>query len=479
MAAGDAPGFRVQANHGHGVDRPLLTYPNNPLAMLNVRLQLVASVFVLGLAHSLPAQSTNLPSQAPYYRVEYPASSTAGELIYGVSYTVWLPPGVETLRGVIVHQHGCGDGACKGGLTAAYDLHWQALAAKHACALLGPSYQQPEGADCGMWCDPRNGSDARFRQALTDLGKMSGHEELSEVPWALWGHSGGGVWAGTMLVLHPQRVAAVWLRSGTPRMMAEPNSKLPSMDFPAAALEVPVMCNLGTQEGVTVTDGRFSGVWPKNKAFFEDVRSHGGLIGVAVDPHSSHDCGNSRYLAITWLDACLAARLPAPGEQGLRPMPSGAAWTAALLSADAVPANEFTGDRPSSIWLPNERVAKAYSQYVSSGEVEDASPPPAPAAVEQKGNELTWSAVADFESGIGSFVIERDGVVVGRVPSQATGNVGRKVFQVTSYHDTPSQPLAQMRFTISEQPDSSGAIYSVRTVNSVGLVSPATPAERR
>src|SRR6056297_683584 len=242
-------------------------------------LPLLCLSFCLGPAQ---AESTHPPADPPYFRVHYEPSSEPGELIYGVSYTVWIPPGTETLRGVIVHQHGCGVGACRGGQTAAYDLHWQALAKRHDCALLGPSYEQPEGADCGMWCDPRHGSDARFRQALGDLAKASAHPELATVPWALWGHSGGGVWAGTMLILHPERIAAVWLRSGTPRMEAAPDSNLPSMELPKAALDVPVMCNLGTQEGVTVTDGRFAGVWKKHERFFTDARRQGGLIGVAI-----------------------------------------------------------------------------------------------------------------------------------------------------------------------------------------------------
>jgi hypothetical protein len=45
-----------------------------------------------------------------------------------VTYTLWIADGVAKLRGIIVHQHGCGSGACKGGATAAYDPHWQALA---------------------------------------------------------------------------------------------------------------------------------------------------------------------------------------------------------------------------------------------------------------------------------------------------------------------------------------------------------------
>src|SRR5262245_11165612 len=82
----------------------------------------------------------------PYYRVRFEASTEKGELVYGVNYTVWIPPGVKTLRGVVVHQHGCGEGSCKSGLTGAYDLHWQALAKKHDCALLSPAYEQPDKA---------------------------------------------------------------------------------------------------------------------------------------------------------------------------------------------------------------------------------------------------------------------------------------------------------------------------------------------
>ena len=95
--------------------------------------------------------------------------------------------------------------------TGAFDLHWQALAKKHGCALLAPSYEQPQETDCQRWCDPRNGSDATFQQALVDLGNASGHRELASIPWALWGHSGGGTWCGCMTLMHPTRVVATWM----------------------------------------------------------------------------------------------------------------------------------------------------------------------------------------------------------------------------------------------------------------------------
>jgi hypothetical protein len=69
-----------------------------------------------------------------YVNVDYPASTHAGELQIAVTYTLWIPDGVKTIRGVIVHQHGAGTTASEAGATAAYDLHWQALAKKWDCA---------------------------------------------------------------------------------------------------------------------------------------------------------------------------------------------------------------------------------------------------------------------------------------------------------------------------------------------------------
>jgi len=193
--------------------------------------------------------------------------------------------------------------------------------------LLSPAYEQPDKADCQMWCDPRNGSDAAFQQCLVDFANMTGRKELEQVPWALWGHSGGGHWAGGMVMLHPERVVAAWLRSGVPLLSAESgNTAIRPHDLPDLALQVPIMCNLGTKEGVSVKQERFAGVWPANEKFFLELRDRSGLVGVAIDPLTSHECGNQRYLAIPWLDACLTARLTDKIGAPLRSVPSEDAW---------------------------------------------------------------------------------------------------------------------------------------------------------
>jgi len=412
------------------------------------------------------------PVEPPYYRVRYEASQRPGELIFPVQYTVWVPPGVKTLRGVVVHQHGCGEGSCKSGQTGAFDLHWQALARKHHCALLAPSYEQPQTADCQMWCDPRNGSSAAFQRALRDLGRMAGHPELADVPWALWGHSGGGHWAGGMLMLHPERVAAAWLRSGVPLFEANPDR--PSIKphrLPKAALKVPVMCNPGAKEGVTVKEGRFARVWPANEAFFHAMRSRGALIGVAVDPLSAHECGNQRYLAIPWLDACLSARLPDRPGDPLKPMPTRNAWLAPLLGKKAVPAAKFKGDKSKAVWLPNAAIARSWEHYVRDTAVADSTPPPAPTGLKVSGNKLTWSAEADPESGLAHFLIERDGKVIARVPEKGRNRFGRPIFQGLQYSDTPLAPLVKMEFTDSTARPGERHRYRVIAVNTVGLKS--------
>lgn len=337
-----------------------------------------------------------------------------------------------------------------------------------------------------MWCDPRNGSDKAFQKCLVDLGTQSGHPELAAVPWALWGHSGGGHWCGGMVLLHPERVAAAWLRSGVPLLTQDPNrTTIKAHALPDAALQVPVMCNPGTKEGVTVKDGRFAGVWPANEAFFNEVRGKGGLIAVAVDPLSAHECGNQRYFAIPWLDACLSLRLPASSGEPLRALPTDGAWLATPTGSEAVSAAKFDGDPLKAAWLPNEAVARGWMQYVKDTAVTDTTPPPAPTNVRLtgQGQEVTWEAEADLESGLASFIIERDGRFLASVPEQGKNPFGRPIFQNLQYSDTPTQPLVPMQFLDTKAEPGRKHSYRVIAVNTVGLRSKpsaeAAPADPR
>jgi acetyl esterase/lipase len=413
-----------------------------------------------------------------FYQVSYPPSTVEGQLPYGVTYTLWLPENVQRVRGVIVHQHGCGAGACQGGATAAYDLHWQSLARKWDCVLLGPSYHQKDGQNCRLWCDPRNGSRTTFLRALDEFALQSERPEIATAPWCLWGHSGGGFWASLMQTSDPERIVALWFRSGTAFSTWE-KGEIAKPDIPAAAYAIPAVCNPGAKEK---DDKRFNNAWTGGLAMFQAYRAQGAPIAFAPDPRTAHECGDSRYLAIPFFDACLALRLPDVNgaDTKLKPVQVEQGWLAGLDGTGAAPADQYSGKASEAVWLPNERVAQQWAEYIKTGATSDTTPPPAPSNVRattvDQGIEITWTATADFESGIQAFVIQRDGVQLGQVPEAPKGRFGRPLFQSMSYHDTPEKPLPAMIFIDRSPPADKRASYRVTTINGVGLRSAATTA---
>jgi hypothetical protein len=165
-------------------------------------------------------------------------------------------------------------------------------------------------------------------------------------------------------------------------------------------------------------------------------------------------------------------------------MDTSKAWLAPLFGDQAVPAAEFQGNRNEAVWLPNEAVAKAWMEYVKTGATSDTTPPPAPfdvrvSAKGEQGTEIVWSAEADFESGIGGFIVLRDGQELAKVPEKPVGKFGRALFQSMTYHDTPSQPLPQMRYVDTSAKAGEQHTYSIVSVNSVGLKSQPSAAASR
>jgi len=421
--------------------------------MQTFRLCLPMSALLVIVSHAVVAFGGEAAAAGRYHEVVYAASAEPGELALGVTYVLWIPAGDAPLRGVIVHQHGCGTGACQGGATAAYDLHWQALAKKWNCALLGPSYHQQDGENCRLWCDPRNGSAKTFVRALDDFAAQAERPELRRVPWCLWGHSGGAFWASIMQTLYPERIAAIWFRSGGAFPYWE-RGEIEKPDVSPAALAIPSMQNPGGKEK---GHERFKIAYDGGLAMFKAYRAQGSPMGFAADPRTAHECGDSRYLAIPWFDACLALRLPPADstDRTLRPINIARGRTA---------------------WLPSDRLARLCDEYVKTGFVDDRTPPPAPFdLVARRTAEgaiaLSWNAEADFESGLGGFIVLRDGAELAVLPEKPIGKFGKPLFQTMSFHDTPEKPLPTMTFTDAAAPAEALPKYRIVAVNAAGLKS--------
>jgi len=410
--------------------------------------------------------------QAPYYSTTYeqPTDPEEGQLQIGVTYTLWIPEGLKEVRGIIVHQHGCGEGSCKGSVTAAHDLHWQELARKNGCALLGPSFHQVQSQSCRLWCDPRNGSDKVFIDSLKKLAKLSGHPEVATTPWCLWGHSGGGFWSSLMQMQYPERIVAIWFQSGT-AFGYWTKGEITAPQIPDAAMQIPMMANPGLKEK---GHERFRRAWDGSLAMFKAYRAKGAPVGFAPDPRTGHETGDSRYLAIPFFNACLQLRLPDQAGKPLKPVDINQGWLAPLPSEETpVPFAEYKGDRATAVWLPDKTVAMAWLDFVKTGAVKDTTPPPAPTAVkvDSSTGTITWNAATDFESGVQAFVIERDGKQIGQIPEKPANRFGRPLFQNMSYGDTPVLPLREFQFVDKTAEKGKTYQYRVKAVNTAGLKS--------
>jgi pimeloyl-ACP methyl ester carboxylesterase len=393
----------------------------------------------------------NVSAQAEYLVTSIPPQ--AGEKYRSADFRIWIPDGADPIRGVIIHQHGCG----RNGFEQAFDVQWQALAGKHRCALLGTHFQPK--SECSDWFEPTNGSERALLAALAEFGAKSQHPELEKLPWALWGHSGGSLWAMKLTYRHPERVIAVFGRSGTPGDVTE------------EALKVPVILNYGEQEKT----GRFAKVHEDAMKVFPPQRAKGALWAIAVDPKASHDCRNSRYLAIPFFDAMLAARLPAAGSgsQELRSLDANAGWLGNPDSLDCGSSADYASDKQIANWLPDERLAKIWQEFCRTGDVADKTAPPKPTQLQARKQgdevELEWQAVADLETGIRRFNIYCDGVKVGSLGGETVRANPQGYYQIWNYGDEPEPRPAPLRFR--HKPPQAGAKYEVAMENHAGLES--------
>lgn len=457
------------------------TMPNEILAAVKTKIQTLHGSYMTFVGHTRPGVKPGIPvdeakqvaaeldqiinqriplDRAPKgpvremnrgtrYQLHYPADLTGTQLRISVDYSLWIPQDLKTIRGVIVHQHGCGVGASLGGRTAADDLHWQELARRTNCALLGPAYEARDGLDCRLWCDSRNGSEARFLQALEDLAVATNHPELTSVPWCLWGHSGGGFWASLMQINHADRIVAIWFRSGTayPYWAA---GEIAAVDVPEAAYRVPMMGNPGVKER---DHERFQRAWNGLTAMQEAYQKAGAdFFEFAGDPLTGHECGASRYLAIPYFKFWLEHRLPEEGSLALK---------------DAKAA------------LPDwqKTMQPLLEEYRANGLIADTTPPPGVSAVDVQQQEgaftISWQPEIDFESGVQGFRIYRDEKEIATLPEKALPHYGYELWQGLSYHDTPTGPTPEFRYVDRPGEVKSKPTYRVEVINGAGLMSTA------
>ncbi|MDB4926517.1 hypothetical protein [Mucilaginibacter sp.] len=383
------------------------------------------------------------------------AIAKKGIMIDNATCYAYIPGDVGTIRTVIVHLHGCtreGDA-----WQMMFDEQWKELAKKWHAVLLAPKFITGAGnaKTCINWYNPDNGTNEAFLEMLDKLAIKANHPEIKTVPWALWGHSGGSIWVTSMTGKHPERVAVTVAQA----------CGVDIADVPAA-LKVPILHHNGIQD-----------LCYNNATLFANGRKKGALWAHAVNPvvesaMDGHQVHDMRFLAIPWIDACLAMRLPAKaGNANLRDMDVTNAWLGDTAKRTVAPAASFKGDKLAACWFPDKELAEKWVEYMATGNVTDKTPPPAPhdlvANFWGTNLMLKWHASPDLESGIKTFIIYRDGVELTTLTYRTKTTFSKLTgYQRWNDGDQPAPiPAPELTFTDNKVDDKVTHTYQVSTVN--------------
>ncbi len=319
-----------------------------------------------------------------------------GERFQHAEFSCWVPDAGKPLRAVIIHQHGCTNASPQKHPPVTGDWHWRALARKHSCALLVPMYQVAGG--CDEWNNPDSGSERALMAALADFAHQSGHAEIKDAPWLLWGHSGGSSWSAQMIVKHPARVLAASFRGGCHKQFGDPAFRA---RFGPLARGMPLLFVWGKRETVPTSSHFVS--WEPMNTMFRELRSLGGHVCRVIDPRSEHNCDDSRLMSINFFDAVLSGEAK-PGE---------------LASIETLEDREVTEANlhdAKLAWTPNRNFTARWREFSQTGTLKpDKAPNQAPQlrAVRKADGRvhLTWLIIPELVGGLRAIRVQRDGMI--------------------------------------------------------------------
>lgn len=271
-----------------------------------------------------------------------------------VKLELWLPEGVECVRGVVVLSgHGSGES-----LFARADL--RSLARELRLALFkftGNPMQR------GFW--PRS----LLLEQLQAFAGRTGHPELQHAPLFLYGHSNGTGFAAVFPSYLPERVWGwVSMRPGITFQVYQPR-----------AAQVPALVIFGEDDPFLARPSR-----EENLSVVPVLRKkHGALWNFAVEPKTGHGPGEKTWpLVFSFLRHTFAARVPAgadPRQGPVRLVPLtqegghlGQNWDPAkggYQTLGTAAFSEFDGDRATASWLVNAEYAADWRSFQRDGVV--------------------------------------------------------------------------------------------------------------
>lgn len=305
------------------------------------RLLLAAAFGLLGTLPA-PAAKVTLPNgdQIAFDGAYYDFRDAAGVQMI----KMWIPPGLDTIRGVLISGHGGGGGDSR---NFARDENVRALAMRLGFAVAGlhnfpgrSVYEQ--GA-------------AVFFRALEEFAQLGGHPEIAHLPFVIYGSSNGGATAYGFVNHAPERAICF-----VANVSGGGNPEIP-VD---AALGVPGVFVMGQFDALVQQRGL-----DRVAAIMQYARERGARWSWAVEL-KGHEDGCSFDIYMKLVEQAVAARYPASADPRaglvqLQDLPEESGWLVDQQSwADGLvrvaPWAEYSGAKAAAGWVLNQDLAYVY-----------------------------------------------------------------------------------------------------------------------
>ncbi|MCQ2142740.1 MAG: hypothetical protein MJY56_01590 [Bacteroidales bacterium] len=369
-------------------------------------------------------------------------------------YGIYVPAGWDKFNGVFILQHGCG--MEQFGITRNADLQYQAFARKWGLVVIETALH----GNCGVWAYLENGSDKGLFKILSKIAEDTSHPEVVDIPWLIWGHSGGGFWTLGMLRDYPERILAACCYSA---------AWDPQWDYTEASAKVPVILrHAGDADCCSCKETAI------NTA--AKLRQMDGFSCSVYNGGENHNYSRLRHMMIPFFEGAMKQRLTTPGSAAMNDIDPEKAWLGNPGTFELVKESEFTGGRTAMYRFVDEEVALKWKEYATTNDVVDTTAPSAPYDVEVKRYHggyavVSWKAEADVESGISKFNVYVDGQLLDAWPFEGD----YQTFDLNGDNTRPANPDA-MEYVIANAPEGR-FLVEVETINQYGLVSEKAAAK--
>lgn len=272
------------------------------------------------------------PRQAPVL-LPGDISIPSGANFDKAEFRLWLPPGVSSLKAVVVLVPGSnGDGRAQ-----VDDEYWRAFAVKQKVALVGCRFtdKQHDQSFIEHYVNVSQGSGQALLDALGQFATREKHPEMATAPLLMWGMSAGGEFNYEFVAWKPERVAAFIVNKGGIYYTAL---------APKAARDVPGILFAGGAD----LDSRVFMI----KGLFGVNRRSGALWSLLEEPDLGHVVGQSKELGALLFEEVLNA---APGS-----IEEDNGYIGNIHTFEIRKRSEILAMKDISSWFLSERLAKAW-----------------------------------------------------------------------------------------------------------------------